>query len=355
MSPAGVFTFLPAFEVPSVSATARAVNNAGAVVGRARGNDQAAFYWTEATGMEIISPVPSNEFFARDAYDVNDAGIVVGWCTGTECGNNGVWGDGAYLWARGSGHFVLPKVAAFPAAFHEGLAINERNQVVGRYAAEGTNGMFFWSQATGTIDLGAPAGLPLHMDINDRGHIVVTISTPGSGDVPYLYRNGVWTDLNDLRQPGETFEIDIVRAINNSGWIVGTGNGALQAGFVLIPPTVDVTVNGSDGPLTIGPGTGVQVSLAFDAGNGGVLSPGEVYSGIATPFGLYWKTPTGYTLTPTRLYAGPIPNFGPISLISVGPGLLPPGTYTWVTVVDNDMNGVINAHYYDYVVTTVIP
>jgi hypothetical protein len=128
----------------------------------------------------------------------------------------------------------------------------------------------------------------------------------------------------------------------------------LLAGFVLIPPTVDVTVNGSDGPLTIGPGTPVQMSLAFDPGNGASLNPGEVYAGIATPFGLYWKTPTGYTLTPTRLYAGPVPNFGPIALISVGAGLLPPGTYTWITIVDNDTNGVINAHYYDYVVTTVV-
>jgi hypothetical protein len=346
MSPAGVLTFLPPAPLEAPPAIARKVNSSGAVVGLGRLNDQAAFYWTAATGTELISPDPFSEFMARDALDINDAGIVAGWCTGSEC----PFGSG-YLWARTGGHFVIPKVAGQSNVNHEAWAINNLNQVVGRY---GNTGVFFWSAATGTIDLGAPAGSVTHLDINDRGHIVASITTPGVSTA-YLYRNGTWTDLNTFRQPGETFSIEIARAINNDGWIVGTGNGALLAGFVLIPPTVDVTVNGSDGPLTIGPGTPVQMSLAFDPGNGASLNPGEVYAGIATPFGLYWKTPTGYTLTPTRLYAGPVPNFGPIALISVGAGLLPPGTYTWITIVDNDTNGVINAHYYDYVVTTVIP
>src|SRR5262245_27460319 len=107
LSPGGVLTFLPASETPSVSATARAVSNAGAVVGKWRANDQAAFYWTEATGIEAISPTPSGLFFARDAFDVNDAGFAVGWCTGSECGT----GSSGYLWSRTGGHTVVPKAA----------------------------------------------------------------------------------------------------------------------------------------------------------------------------------------------------------------------------------------------------
>jgi uncharacterized membrane protein len=121
LSPGGTFTFLPPAEL------ARGINTAGAVVGKYRGNDQAAFYWTEATGLEVISPMPSDLFFARDAFDVNDAGIVVGWCTGSECAPDA----SGYLWSRTGGHFVVPKVAGLSNAFHEALAINERNQVVG--------------------------------------------------------------------------------------------------------------------------------------------------------------------------------------------------------------------------------
>lgn len=353
LSPGGVFTFLPPSETPSVSATARAVSNAGAVVGKWRANDQAAFYWTEATGIEAISPTPSDQFFARDAFDVNDAGVVVGWCNGTECGID----RSGYLWSRTGGHFVMPKVAGFLNAAHEALAINERNQVVGRYnGAGGVAGVFMWSAATGTVDLGAPAGHPQNVDINDRGQIVVTITPPTGGTAAYLFSNGVWTDLNTLMPPGATFTVDTARAINNHGWIAGSGNGALNTGYVLIPPTVDVTVNGEDGPLTLGPASPLQISIAFDGGNAGLLNPAELYTGFVSPFGIFWITPGGLSATPTRLYAGPLPSFGPVPLINLpAAGVLPAGTYIWFTIVDHDTDGTVDAHFFDYVVTTRTP
>lgn len=353
LSPGGTFTFLPPSETPSVLATARGVSNTGAVVGKWRANDQAAFYWTAATGIEAISPTPSDAFFARDAYDVNDAGMVVGYCSGTECGIDA----SGYLWSRTGGHLVLPKVAGFSGTFHEALAINERNQVVGRYGGGGVGGVFLWSAATGTVDLAAPAGLPQFVDINDRGQIVATIAPhAGGGTTAYLFNNGVWTDLNTLLPAGVTFHIDTARAINNHGWIAGSGAGSLSVGYVLIAPTVDVTVNGEDGPLTLGPASPLQMSLAFDGGNGNLLNPAEVYIGFASPFGVFWFTPGGLSATPTRLYAGPLPTFGPVPLLNLpSAGVLPAGTYVWFTIVDHDTDGALDGHFFDFVVTTRTP
>jgi hypothetical protein len=231
------------------------------------------------------------------------------------------------------------------------------NQVVGRYnGAGGTAGVFFWSASTGTIDLGAPAGSPQYLDINDRGHIVATIFPPTGGTAAYLFRNGVWTNLITLMPPGETFQPDTVRAINNNGWIVGSGSGSLTVGYVLIPPTVDFTANGADGPLTLGPSSPLQISLAFDGGLGGLLNPAELYIGLASPFGLFWITPGGLSLTPARLFAGPLPSFGPAPLFTLPvAGALPAGTYAWIAIVDNDTNAVINGHFFDLVVTTITP
>ena len=78
--------------------------------------------------------------------------------------------------------------------------------------------------------------------------------------------------------------------------------------------------------------------------------------GFSSPFGLIWITPSGLSLTPTRLYNGPLPTFGPAPLITLpAAGLLPPGTYVWIAVVDNDTNGAIDGHVFDFVVTTISP
>jgi hypothetical protein len=78
------------------------------------------------------------------------------------------------------------------------------------------------------------------MDINNAGDIVATIDTGGGGRVPYLYRDGSWTNLNNLMPAGTGFTIQFVTAINNRGWIVGVGTtfapAELGQGFVLVPP-----------------------------------------------------------------------------------------------------------------------
>ena len=88
--------------------------------------------------------------------------------------------------------------------------------------------------AAGIEDLSAPAGLPELLDINNDGDIVATINR-----MPYLYRDGTWTNVNTLLPAGTGFTLQFVTAINNNGWIVGAGTtffpAELLQGFVLIP------------------------------------------------------------------------------------------------------------------------
>ena len=147
----------------------------------------------------------------------------------------------------------LPTVSSAPTASHDGLAINSQGHVVGRFSGT-TSGVFFWSPATGTIDLAAPAGLLEFIDINDAGVIVATINS--GGRVPYVYRNGTWTNLNAFLPTGTTFRLQTVNAINNNGWIVGSGSSSppteLQQGYVLIPAST-VSLSGN---VTLGSGPG---------------------------------------------------------------------------------------------------
>ena len=116
---------------------------------------------------------------------------------------------------------------------------------------------------------------------------------------------------------------------------------------------VDVTANGQDGPLTLEPGDPLQVALAFDVGQG-VMNPAEMYIGLFTPFGLFWLGPAGFSLLPLRLYAGPLPAFGPARLFNIpNVSALWPGVYWWFVVVDDDSNGVVNGDFVDAVQTTI--
>lgn len=119
-------------------------------------------------------------------------------------------------------------------------------------------------------------------------------------------------------------------------------------------PRVDVTVNGGDGPLTLAPQDPFVLALAFNPGGAPTLDPAEVYLGVVTLLGTFWWNPSTQTfgLTPVRAYAGPLPAFGPVPLLSL-PNVtaLPSGPYWWFVVVDEDSNGTPNGSLVDFVLT----
>ena len=118
-----------------------------------------------------------------------------------------------------------------------------------------------------------------------------------------------------------------------------------------------LTVNGTDPIVTLDPTDPLHIQAAFDAGPAGVMDPAEVYFGVTGPTGTYFLDPfLGFLPTPRRLYAGALPGFPAATLVNLpAAGALPAGTYVWFIAVDNDVNGVLNATFFDYLVTVIRP
>jgi hypothetical protein len=131
------------------------------------------------------------------------------------------------------------------------------------------------------------------------------------------------------------------------------GEHGLGVFFRIRMPSVDMKANGTDGPIEVGAGHPLAIAMAFDAASD-FVSPSEVYLAVVTPaLQVFWTTPSGFSLTPARLYAGPLPSFSSTTLINIpDAAALPAGDYYWVAIVDADSNGVPNGHYVDFVKTT---
>jgi hypothetical protein len=220
--------FLGSFDGGVQTSAAAGINDSSQVVGYSWGggyNNFGPFIWSGG-GLQHLAG-----FDGLNGYlsGINEDGVVVG-AKGT--GSRNV----AFVWSAVGGQTDIPDIPGATTSI--GFSINDSGVVVGRYlAADNTTyRVFRWSATSGTEDLNAPAGFPELLDINNDGDVVATIIPPaGSIDrVPYIYRNGSWTNLNDLLPSGSNFTLYIVEAINNRGWIVGEGFNS--AGFVLIPP-----------------------------------------------------------------------------------------------------------------------
>jgi hypothetical protein len=122
-------------------------------------------------------------------------------------------------------------------------------------------------------------------------------------------------------------------------------------------PSINVTANGQDLPLTVSDEP-LRIDISFDAAGASSINPSEFYLGVLTPFGTYFVDSTLHFVPfRARLYTGPLGSFPPSLLVNFpsANAVLPPGTYVWFVVVDGDANGVIDGTFYDYVVTTVGP
>lgn len=264
---------LGSFDGGIYGSAAAGMNDSAQVVGYSGGggyNTSGPFIWSAADGLQPLAGFDGTGGYATG---INTDGVVVGAkATGTR--------NVAFVWSAAAGQRDIPDV---PGATHSvGLAINDSGVAVGHYlAADHTWHVFRWSAASGTEDLDAPSGFPELLDINNAGDIVSTINIGAGGPVPYLYQNGTWTNLNDLLPGGTGFTLQFVEAINNRGWIVGTGTTfapvQLGQGFVLVPENRGrVTITS----LTATPGVlwppnhkMVRVSLAVDATDGTGTAP----------------------------------------------------------------------------------
>lgn len=86
-----------------------------------------------------------------------------------------------------------------------------------------------------------PGGAIEYVDVNDVDDVVATVLMENFA-VPYLYRDGTWTNINDLKPVGNMVELSTVTAINNDGTMVGIAEDG-SAGWVL---RLETTTDPSD-------------------------------------------------------------------------------------------------------------
>ena len=207
---------------------ASAVNNQSQVVGH-WGNSVTgkpalqAFLWEDGVMANVELPVGPNS----DATAINDLGQITGWM-----GQSFLIDSHAYVWDDGS----VADLGVIPGGFTSGgESINGRQQVVGfgQVPAEGlpfgVAHAFYWEDGE-MLELDSLPGLErcFAVAINDAQQVVGVCSqldNPGVV-VPFIWQNGVMTNLTDLiADDGGLQLLSHVSSINNSGQITGWGIG----------------------------------------------------------------------------------------------------------------------------------
>jgi probable HAF family extracellular repeat protein len=145
---------------PIVSATAWGINNAGQVVGQLFVASH-AFLWTPGEAVQDLGTLGGN---ASGARGINDAGQVVGWSyiSPTAPYTN------AFLFTPGKGMQDLGTFGGPTEAYD----INDAGQVVGVSGLSRDPRAFLWTVSDGMEDLSHVTGLTRAVGINNNGQVV---------------------------------------------------------------------------------------------------------------------------------------------------------------------------------------
>jgi YD repeat-containing protein len=124
-----------------------------------------------------------------------------------------------------------------------------------------------------------------------------------------------------------------------------------------VPSSVTITANGQGDPLTLSPGSPLQIAIAGDGGTQGFANPSTMYVGVYVQSVFLWLTPSPAPLhfepEVTPFYQGPLGTFASTLVLNFQSGL-PVGTYTWFILV-NGANGLIGDSVLTTVTVTVTP
>lgn len=237
------------------------INEYGQIVGRLDGR---ATLWSGDT-ITDIGVLPGYSY--SQALDINDNGQVIGHST---YGDYPYSTDRAFFWENG----VMQEIGTFGGAHSQALAINNKGQVVGWADLQDQlrAHAFIWENGVMTeiglspeyqSDPDPPGSRAL--DINDKGQVLVgnggtwiwengnwtkilaeympeasyirSRAMNNVGDIiglaifeedtpsrPFLWRDGTIYDLSALIPADSNWRLREVYAINDYGWIVGTGS-----------------------------------------------------------------------------------------------------------------------------------
>ena len=227
------------------------INDSGQIAGSVSTPDGYRGFVYGGGQLALIQPLPGT--LASYIFGLNNSGAVVGVSGGDGYINQGgrmidlgvgyapvaisktglvVGGgpDGAFVYQGGSMTTIVSGTSG-------ASSVNSSGETVGWYhppsASPGSQNAFLYQDGhvTNLGTLGGPSTVAL--GINDQGQVVGS-SQPASyqvksitdiGSHAFLYQNGIMTDLNTLISPSSGWTLQLARAINDNGQILGSGIG----------------------------------------------------------------------------------------------------------------------------------
>lgn len=215
--------FLPGYS----SCVARAINDTGTITGYLGiGNDAHTFLYSNGAMTDIGKP--AGYYMAAIPESINTSRQIAGYVV-TSGGD-----DHASLYGNGQWR----DLGTLGGKISRATCINNPGQIVGwSWTADGPGHAFFYENGI-MNDIGVPSGWRSSVanGINTDGDVVGQCGQFNGLFYACRYRDGQWTNLNEVIDASSGWSLEEAVAINDSGWIVGLGsrNGETRA-FLLVP------------------------------------------------------------------------------------------------------------------------
>lgn len=224
--------------IPSYS-FAYGINDCDQVVGDYEDafGDRRAFFWDDF----VLTGLPRLNGPESTAIAINNAQQIAGYADYVNPEHPEAAVSCAVRWEHVDGEWVISPIAPL-GTYSFAMDINEAGDVVGAIRNGSANRQPALFTEEGVTILNEETAWGIARGMNNAGDVVGSYESVGSGDdSAFLWKDGVFTDLNDLLRPSAQADWDLWCAsdINDQGWIVGIGDyqGEMR-GFVLCPVVV---------------------------------------------------------------------------------------------------------------------